>query len=356
MDPPFTSRWQAYGFALVLAFFLVLPAGLARSGLVRRQDVYQRIPEKFGAFSYIGHQIFDDSSDIDILFLGSSVLWSGIDTPHVQYQLSRQLGRPANVITFGSNWRGEELNYILLSEVLQRRKVRMLVITMPLSHQSTNLPHPQSFRWLPYGDNEAALRGLPLRIRLALYGEQVLGAPRHVLGIIRSDIQEKTDFYHALVSLRGAYRVEGGYLGAPFVLQKTKPPELSARSMIYSPEAQRFFNFTQQPLSPYQMHFLRLTTELARRSDVPVAILNIPLSRQRREAAVEERMHWSEVFGLEMPIIGVPPATLFRGMTDSEINRCFYDEHMNLNGSDLLTRTLTPAILTVYEEHARRSQ
>ncbi|MDQ3666273.1 MAG: hypothetical protein M3410_06675 [Acidobacteriota bacterium] len=356
MDSPFTSRWQAYGFALLLAFFLLLPAGLSRSGLVRRQDVYQRIPEKFGAFSYIGHQIFDESSEIDILFLGSSVLWWGIDTPHVQYQLTRQLGRPANVITFGSNWRGEDLNYILLSEVLQRRRVRMLVITMPLSHQSTNLPHPQSFRWLPYGNNGAAWRGLPLRIRLALYGEQMLGAPRHLLGIIREDIQQKTDFYHALVSLRGAYRLEGGYFGAPFVLQKTKPPEISARSMIYSPEAQRFFNFTQQPLSPYQMHFLRLTTELARRSDVPVAILNIPLSRQRRDAAVQERMHWAEVFGLEMPIIGVPPASLFRGMTDSEINRCFYDEHMNLNGSDLLTRTVTPAILTVYEEHARRSQ
>ncbi|CAN5748314.1 MAG: hypothetical protein H0T77_02015 [Pyrinomonadaceae bacterium] len=356
MDPPFTSRWQAYGFALTLAFFLLLPAGLSRSGLVRRQDVYQRIPEKFGAFSYIGHQIFDDSSDIDILFLGSSVLWLGIDTPYVQYELSRQLGRPANVITFGSNWRGEELNYILLSEVLQRRKVRMLVITMPLSHQSTNLPHPQSFRWLPHGDNQAALLGLPLRLRLALYGEQVLGAPRHLVGIIRSDIQEKTDFNRMLVSLRGAYRVEAGYLGAPFVMQKTKPPELSARSMIYSPETQRFFNFTQQPLSPYQMHFLRLTTELTRNSGVPVAILNIPLSRQRRNAAVEERMHWSEVFGLEMPIIGVPPATLFRGMTDLEINRCFSDEHMNLNGSDLLTRTVTPAILTVYEEHARRSQ
>lgn len=356
MDPPFTSRRQAYGFALLLAFLLLLPAGLSQSGLVRRKDVYQRIPEKFGAFSYIGHQIFDDSSDIDILFLGSSVLWSGIDTPYVQYQLGQQLDRPANVITFGSNWRGEELNYTLLSEVLQRRRVRMLVITMPLSHQSTNLPHPQSFRWLPYGDNAAALRGLPLRSRLALYGEKVLGAPRHLLGIIRSDIQDKTDFYHTLVLLKGAYRVEGGYFGAPFVLQKTRPPEVSAHSMIYSPETQRFFSFTQQPLSPYQMHFLRLTTELARRSDVPVAILNIPLSRQRRHAAVEERMHWSEVFGLEMPIIGVPPATLFRGMTDSEIDRCFYDEHMNLNGSDLLTRTVTPAILTVYEEHARRSQ
>jgi hypothetical protein len=126
--------------------------------------------------------------------------------------------------------------------------------------------------------------------------------------------------------------------------------------MIYSPDTERFFNFTQQPLSPYQTHFLRLTTELARKSDVPVAILSIPLSRQRRNAEVEERMHWSEVFGLEMPIIGVPPATLFRGMTDSEIDRCFYDEHMNLNGSDLLTQTVTPAILNVYEEHARRSQ
>lgn len=355
MDPPFSSRWQAYGFAFVLAFFLILPVGLSRSGLIRRQDIYQRIPEKFGGFSYIGHQIFEDSSDIDILFLGSSVLWSGIDTPYVQDQLSQQLGRPANVIMFGSNWRGEELNYILLSEVLRRRKVGMVVVTMPLAHQSTNLPHPQSYRWLPYGENSEAFRGLPFKTHLSIYGEYVLGGPRHLLGIIRSDNQEKTDFYHMLVKLRGAYRVEGGYLGAPFVWQTTSPPKLSAHSLIYSPETQRFFNFTRQPLSSYQMHFLRLTVELVRRSEVPVAIVNIPLSRQRRDSVIEERMVWSEVFGLEMPLIGVPPATLFRGMTDSEINRHFYDEHMNLNGSILLTRTLTPAILTLYEEHARRS-
>jgi hypothetical protein len=356
MDPPFNTRWQAYGFAFILAFFLILPVGLSRSGLVRRQDIYQRIPEKFGAYSYIGHQIFEDTSDIDILFLGSSVLWSGIDTPYVQDQLSQQLGRPANVIMFGSNWRGEELNYILLSEVLQRRKVKMVVVTMPFSHQSTNLPHPQSYRWLPYGENSEAFRGLPLKVHLSIFGEYVLGGPRHLLGIIRSDSQEKTDFYHALMKLRGSYRVEGGYFGAPFVRQKTKAPKLSARSLIYSAETQQFFRFTRQPLSLYQMHFLRLTIELARRSNVPVAILNIPLSRQRRDIAVEERMHWSEVFGLEMPLIGVPPTTLFRGMADSEINRCFYDEHMNLNGSELITGTLTPAILTVYEDHARRSQ
>lgn len=356
MDPPFTVRWQAYGFALVLAFLLLLPAGLSGSSLVRRQDVYQRIPDRFGAFSYIGHQIYDESSDIDILFLGSSVLWFGVDTPFVQDELSRQLGGPANVITFGSVWRGEELNYILLNEVLQRRRVRMLVVTMPLSHQTTDLPHPQSFRWLPYGGNDAAWRGLPFRLRLALYGEQVLGAPRHLLGLIRSDSQEKSNYYHTLMLLKGTYRMELGHFGEPFVLQKTKPPDLSAVSMIYSPETKLSFKFTQQPLSSYQMHFLRLTTELARRYNLTVAILNVPLSRQRHDTAVEERMNWSEVFGLEMPIIGVPPATLFQGMTDLEINRCFFDEHMNVNGSDLFTQTVTPAILAVYETHARRSQ
>ncbi|MGH9903975.1 MAG: hypothetical protein ACRD8U_00160, partial [Pyrinomonadaceae bacterium] len=211
---------------------------------------------------------------------------------------------------------------------------------------------PQSFRWLPYGGNDVAWRGLPLRIRLALYGEQVLGAPRHLLGIIRPDIQEKSNFYHTLALLKGAYRIEER-LDEPFVLLNARPPDLSALSMIYSPETNRSFSFTQQPLSPYQMHFLRLTTELVRRHNLPVAILNIPLYRQRRDTTVEERMNWSLVFGLEMPIIGVPPATLFHGLTDSEINNCFYDEHMNINGSDLFTRTVTPAILAVYEKHAR---
>ncbi len=356
MDPPFATAWQARGFAITLLFFVLLPFVLGVSKVVHRPDVYKRIPERFGGFSYFGQQIFEETSDIDILFLGSSVLWYGIDAPYVQDELSKKLGRQVNVIMLGSNWRGEELNYLLLREVLARRRVKLLVTTMPLSHQSTNLPHPQSHRWLPNDLSDASFKGLSLRNRLALYGEQMIGAPRHLLGVLRSDIHEETEFYQTLRFLRGSYRVEGGYFGAPFIRQTTKPPQLDAEQMIYSPETRESFKITEQPLSDYQMHFLRLMTNLARDSGVQVAIVNVPVARDRRETKVIERMNWSEVFGMNMPLIGVPPATLFRGMSDVQIDRCYYDEHMNLNGSDLLTKTLTPAIVTVYEQTAQQSK
>ena len=356
MDPPFDSTWQASGFALLLVVLLMLPVGLSKSGLTSRKDVYERIPERFGAFSYIGNQIFEEKSDIDILFLGSSVLWLGIDTPYVQDELSRRLGRQANVVTFGANWRGEDLTFILLSELLQTRKVRMLVITMPLQPETSTLPHPQAFRWLPYGGKEAAFEGLPLRGRIAVYGEQVLGAPRHLLGLIRRDIQQRSESYDKFVFLRGSYRLESGYFGAPFVRELTRPAEAPASSAIYSAETKRLFHFTQQPLSDYQMHFLKLTVNLLRNFKVPVLIVNIPLSRQRHNPTVEERMYWPDVLGMEMPIVGVPPAILFRGKSDAEIDRFFYNEHMNLNGSELFTRTVTPAILKIYEDYTHRSR
>lgn len=355
MDPPFATSWQAYGFAVTLLFFLLLPFALGLSKAVHRPDVYKRIPERFGGFSYMGEQIFEETSDIDILFLGSSVLWYGIDAPYIRDELSKKLGRQANVIMFGSNWRGEELNYLLLRDVLARRRVKLLVMTMPLSHQSTNLPHPQSHRWLPNDLPESTLTGLSLRSRLALYGEQMVGAPRHLLGVLRTDIHEDTEFHQTLRYLRGSYRVEGGYFGAPFVLQTTRPPLLSADQMIYSPGTRDSFKITHQPLSDYQMHFLRLMTNLARDSGVQMAIVNVPVARDRRETKVIERMNWPEVFGMNMSLIGVPAATLFRGMSDVQIDRCYYDEHMNLNGSGLFTKTLAPAILTVYEQTAQQS-
>ena len=52
-----------------------------------------------------------------------------------------------------------------------------------------------------------------------------------------------------------------------------------------------------------------------------------------------------------MSIVGVPPATLFQGLTDAEIDQFYYNEHLNANGCRLFTRTITPALVKTYVEN-----
>ena len=345
MDPPFFARWQEVLFTSLLLVLLLLPVGL--SGRVARKDLYATVPTKAGAFPYIQREIFEEKSDIDVLILSTSLLWTAIDTPYLQKELSKALGREAKVVTFGSNWRGEDLNYSLLRDLLQHRKVKSLIFSMPADYQVMDEPHNQSARWMVYGEDEQALNGLPFGQRVALYGEQVLGAPRHLLTKVRANRIAPVKQDQPL----GANFVEEGFNGAPFVPREVAAPNLPAAQMIYSTPSASNFHFTQKPLSKYQAHFLRLVFELLRERQVKVTIVHVPLSIERHKTTVEERLLWPEVYRMPMSIVGVPPATLFQGLTDAEIDQFYYNEHLNANGCRLFTRTITPALVKTYVEN-----
>jgi len=342
MDPPFLASWQPIAFAALLLLFLTSPMLLSAFGLISRPVAYAVMPDRNGPFSYFKHEIFAEKSELDIVFLGSSLIWSGVDTPFVQHELSKKLGREANVITLGSNWRGEDLNYFVLRDLLEHRKVKMVVLTMPTSYQTINAPHHQGYRWMFYGDE--ALRGLPLRQQLAIYGENVLGTPRQVLSLFRSDRSETTGPAKDL----GALKVDQSYMGQPFTRMQPSVPLISADSLSYNQAGSTNFRFTNQPLSPYQMHFLNLTFALLKQHGVTPVILHIPVWTERHSTTVDERMNWQTVFGSEIPMVGMPPAVLFAGMTDKQIDQLYYDEHLNVNGNEFFTRTITPALLEAY--------
>jgi hypothetical protein len=66
--------------------------------------------------------------------------------------------------------------------------------------------------------------------------------------------------------------------------------------------------------------------------------------------AVDERLFWPTILGESTAIIGVPTRVLFAGMDRETIKKQYYNDHLNLNGAELLTRAITPALLKVYEE------
>jgi hypothetical protein len=348
MQPAFSTNRGAAAFGVLLLFCLSLPFILRGVGLPSRSEFYKGIPQQAGAFVYLRHQVYEDRSDVDILFFGNSLMRVAIDEPYVRQALGR-IKPDANTLVCGFSWQGYDLQYYVLRDLLAHRKVKMVVLAMPTEQQNSAEPHVQLYRVLRYGDYPDALQGLPLRARLSIYGEMVLGAPRQALNLLRPNIAAPEPvFAH---STDPPERREIGFNGRPFIRHVAEPPAIAAEQMIFSPATRDQFDFAGSPVNNYQLHFIREIAALVHQHGALLVVLHIPLASERAETRVHERMFWPDLIGADMAMVGVPSAELFQGIPRQQILDFYEDEHLNRNGQELFTKTITPALVTLYAEH-----
>jgi hypothetical protein len=226
---------------------------------------------------------------------------------------------------------------------MEHRRVKVLVIAAPAWVHRSNQPHVQLFRVVRYGDYPGALDGLGFRSRLAVYADYELGAPRQALSLLRPNLVAPD------AGRARATRVSIGYQGGPFVPHEVLDPAVPPRESIDSDKSRDLFRFDGPPLSPYQLHFLRKTAELAREHGALLVILHLPSPSERGSMIVPDRKLMPEIFGDGVFFVGVPSARLFRNVPDSQFLDYYQDEHVNLNGSDLFTRAINPALIEIYE-------
>lgn len=347
--PAFTSNIAAFCFLALVAFALVLPILIAQTNLLTRRDSYGIMPEKTHPYSFLENEIFDNKEDIDILFLGSSLIWAAVDTPQVQKALSDSLGRPARAVTFGHSYNSIDTSYLQLRDLLERKRVRMIVFSVPRVVYNDG-PSVSACKFFGYGENRDVTDELPFKYRASLYGCNVLRSPHDLLTIIRKNRSNLTPYADTL----GALRAETGWGLDPAAFEKfdPQPPFATASDLTYSPATREQFEFTNERIPFYQNHYLKKLVELLKSKQVPLMMINVPQHTERRNAKAIEIQNWSETLGFEVPLIGIPPATLFAGLSEEEIKRLYYNEHMNINGNGFFTRAILPGILEVYDKHA----
>jgi hypothetical protein len=345
MPPAFSSTRQKAVFGLTLLFFLMLPVLLLAIGRNSREELYRGISERAGAFDFIRRQIFEDRSDVDIAFCGTSLLAGAINPEMVGQELSRALGRPSRVVLLPQSWQGPDMNYVVARDLLEHRKVKVLVIAAPAWVHRQNQPHVQLFRVIGYGDQPHALDGLGLRYRLAIYGDYVLGAPRRALDLLRPNLVDPhAGFIHE-------YGTAAGYRGAPFVRHESTAAPVPPRQMIASGETTDIFHFDGPPLNNYQLHFIRKTVELTRHHDTTLVILHMPSPSERGSRIVPDRQLMPSVFADGVVFSGIASASMFQNVPPGDFFDYFHDEHLNTNGMELFTKTITPALIQIYDRY-----
>jgi hypothetical protein len=358
MTPAFSGPRQAAVFALGLMALLTAPVLVSNAGVLDRSDVYPTIPVYAGPYAHIQHQVFEEKAPLDVAFVGSSFMWSAIDAPYFQAELTRSIGRSANVTVLASVWPGLDRDYAILRDLLSQRQVGLVVLQFPPRLLPTedpaievntvsDQPHLQAFRLYRFDEFGEIGSGLPLHQRASLYAGAVLGLPRHLLTLARPNFTTPS----AVSATLGARFEDRGYYGAPFSRFSPNPPVVPAREQVLSEQTRSGFAFHDESVPAYQMHFIKLIANLLAEYDVPAVVLHIPTASELGADVVQERMNWIEVTGMDASLVGIAPGRLFGDLSREETLRLFASDHLNTNGASYFTQTVTPSLIA---EFARR--
>ncbi|MFY9853406.1 MAG: hypothetical protein WAK26_05960 [Terracidiphilus sp.] len=343
MLPVFRSTFSAISFCVLLIVLPGLPVVTNWAGHPPREQAYAGMSTAVGPVGMHVREIFNDSPDTDVLFLGSSLVRSGVDVPMIESAMSAHLGRPAHIEMLALNWQGLDLQYFLLRDYLSSHHVKLIVWNLPVPGSRSIEPHVEAFRWVRFGEYSDALSGLSLPYRLALYGDMVLGAPREMLSHFRPNLLSKNELDFQVRSERM------GYYGRSFVPDVVGSAATPTLGESYEDPRYHFVYAVGKPLDPYEDHFAGKIVDLARQKRTKIALLHIPIDSEQGLTYMPERCSWTDELHTAAPMIGSTSAVLFRDVNKERFYNFYRDQHFNLNGSVLFTQSIIPAILKAYD-------
>jgi hypothetical protein len=366
MSPAFSSIRQAAGFAALLLLLLLLPLLMGKSCLPPREESYASLPWGAGAFPYLSHEIFEEKEDIDIAFMGSSMMWWDIDTPQIEARLSEKLGRKAVVRSLCWNAAGADALYFIMQDLLRRRKVRCIVIS-DCTAGAADMAHARAPFFFRLGDNARDLDGLAWRSKVSYYTSAILGMPRNLLNLLRPNLP-------AIASNEISFEGGGGAqlthvanpalrLGSLAVRQRADQPfvaftpRTTARPedvCVYSESTKESFQVTNNPIPTMQGVFLRKVGALAREHHVHLVFLHLPIATEINLPKITEQTFWPDAMRAPMTLVGIAPAKLFGSLSKDDTLKLYYDRlHLNQNGQEYFTSIIAPCLLQVYESQTK---
>lgn len=335
MFPAFEDWRAAARFAALLVLLLLLPLFLAKIGLPPRSAVYDSLRLSSGPYLKARTQLFATQGDIDIAFVGSSILNVAVNADELQSRLESRYGPNVNVRMFGFVFQGYDMQYVMTRDLLEHRRVKMLVVSFSGPRHISDRPHVQLHNLLRWGEYPEMLDGLRLPDRLSIYASSVLDGPRQLVKLLRPERPlEVADSHRSLMVHESV-------------------PEITAApapAVILSDSTREQFMFGDPDISGRQRHFAVKLAELAAQHHVTLVVLNIPTPEEFGYDRIWERADWSRMLTGNPTVVAFRRSDLF-GREPPD--RFFADSvHMTAEGQERFTRSLTDYLMTRYGELA----
>ncbi|HUQ09429.1 MAG TPA: hypothetical protein VM146_03870 [Steroidobacteraceae bacterium] len=333
MLPAFDNWRAAARFSALLLVLLALPIINVGLGLPSRAEVYNGLRLAGGPYVKTRQQMFGTTGDIDVAFLGSSILNVAINGDEVQRSFAAKFGPDVNVRMMGFVFQGYDMQYVMARDLLEHRRVKMLVISFSGPRAIRDRPHVQLHNLLRWGEYPEMVAGRPLQERAAIYASSVLDGPRQLLKRLRPErpIDAADDNRSLMVFDPPAARFD---TPAP-------PIELTDGTRDE-------FTFGDPEITARQKHYATLISQLAAEHHVKLVVLNIPTPEEFGEAKIWERTDWRPLLAGDSAVVAFRRADLFGAEPAS---RFFKDSvHMTAEGQERFTRSFIPYLMSRYEE------
>jgi hypothetical protein len=237
-------------------------------------------------------------------------------------------------------------------------------------YSQTDKPHILSPHMFRFGDDADALDGLPFWARASYYFAAIVGMPHNLLWLVRANFAptlhsgKPTHFeihdralnpVTQLGALTGRIGYSPNFLAdyydhGPFTEYSPQTGAQPSDVCIYSEETKTNFDFANGAVPPVQLHFAQKFAALVREHGCKLVLVHIPFYDERHSPVISEPVFWPNALRTNVTMIGIPPATLFKGLTDDEIRKLYSDSvHLNENGQKYFTTLMMPALLKLYE-------
>jgi hypothetical protein len=283
--------------------------------------------------------IFKDKEDVTIAFIGLSSMWVGIDASRVERYLAEKGLVNPKVIMIGANHPGEDIVYMMAKDLLENRSVDLIVLSNP--NRAQEHFHPVFHRLASLSSHAEAWAELSIQDRVRSYALSILGAPLQLYYHLVPSYEPLDR--RGLLARNGSWIRSAGWAGKKFE-EFDADAGLDGRRLSEVGTIAKdgknidFDNVT----TDYQAAYFEKTVELARGYGTDVALLATPTWYDRDSNKINVRINSSLVSNLDIPVVGVVPSELFKGMSENQIEKLYYDRnHFNSNGAKLHTRVIS---------------
>lgn len=335
IEYPFKSGAEKILILVLLSLILLLTFGFFPIS-IERKKIISKIPGTETDAAFVIDEVYNKTSDIDLLLLGPCTVWWQIYTPRLQEKLSQKYQRRAEVITLGFNHFGSDLMYLILKDVLKKRKVKNLLLSLPKIEDMYPFPHQNSIGWWLYPRDLDEAKGV------SVYGySRILGLnlftslQRNVLQATAQAplaVQNKELGFN---SQRGAERLESDEVAL----------SLSAKELVRTIKLEKTDLEPATIMSEDWAVFYRLLFKLAKQNDINIIFVDSPHALEFTEDVKTIPGNFPEIAVEPYLVVSTDFKRWHKSIPEKFQNRVYSGHNLTVIGAQLFTDLISPSVV-----------